>query len=77
MIGNPTAEMRLCPHCANSIAEDATDCRYCKTDFSSQFAPRGSSVTTHRRNDELARIITGDPQSLQNLSGWPPCSLWL
>jgi Bacterial SH3 domain len=40
MIGNSTAEMRLCPHCANSIAEDATDCRYCKTDFSSQFAPR-------------------------------------
>ena len=40
MIGNSTAETRLCPHCANSIAEDATDCRYCKTDFSSQFAPR-------------------------------------
>ena len=40
MSGNSTAETRLCPHCANSIAEDATDCRYCKTDFSSQFAPR-------------------------------------
>jgi uncharacterized membrane-anchored protein YhcB (DUF1043 family) len=40
MIGNSTAQPRLCPHCANSIAEDATDCRYCKADFSSQFAPR-------------------------------------
>jgi hypothetical protein len=39
MIGNSTAETRLCPYCANSIAEDATDCRYCKADFSSQFAP--------------------------------------
>jgi len=40
MIGNSTAETRLCPYCANSIAEDATDCRYCKADFSSQSAPR-------------------------------------
>jgi hypothetical protein len=39
MVGNSTAETRLCPYCANSIAEDATDCRYCKADFSSQFAP--------------------------------------
>jgi hypothetical protein len=39
MIGNSTAETRLCPYCANSIAEDATDCRYCKADFSSQVAP--------------------------------------
>ena len=40
MIGNSTAQTRLCPSCANSIAEDARDCPYCKTDFSSQFAPR-------------------------------------
>jgi Tfp pilus assembly protein FimV len=39
MTGESTARMRLCPQCANSIAEDATDCRYCKADFSSQFAP--------------------------------------
>jgi multidrug efflux pump subunit AcrA (membrane-fusion protein) len=39
MIGNSTAQTRLCPYCANSIAEDATDCSYCKADFSSQFAP--------------------------------------
>ncbi|MGH7827042.1 MAG: SH3 domain-containing protein [Candidatus Binatia bacterium] len=40
MIGDSTARTRLCPHCANSIAEDAADCRYCKADFSSQFAPK-------------------------------------
>jgi Bacterial SH3 domain len=39
LIGNSTAETRLCPYCANSIAENATDCPYCKADFSSQFAP--------------------------------------
>jgi hypothetical protein len=32
--------MRLCPNCANSIAEDAPDCRYCKADLSGQFAPK-------------------------------------
>ena len=40
MIENSTMQTRLCPYCANSIAEDAADCRYCKADFSSQFAPR-------------------------------------
>jgi len=39
MIANSTAETRLCPYCANSIAEDATGCPYCKVDFSSQSAP--------------------------------------
>jgi Skp family chaperone for outer membrane proteins len=27
-----TAATRLCPHCANGIAEDATQCPYCKAD---------------------------------------------
>jgi hypothetical protein len=40
MIGESTAQTRLCPYCANSIAEDAADCRYCKADFSSQVAPK-------------------------------------
>ena len=39
MIEKSTAPTRLCPYCANSIAEDATDCSYCKADFSAQFAP--------------------------------------
>lgn len=40
MIGKSTTRTRLCPYCANSIAEDATDCSYCKTDFSSQSVPQ-------------------------------------
>ena len=40
MIGNSNVETRLCPYCANSIAEDAENCRYCKAEFSSQSAPR-------------------------------------
>jgi cell division protein FtsL len=40
MIGESTAQTRLCPRCANSIAEDAADCRYCKADFSSEFTPK-------------------------------------
>lgn len=39
MNGESTAQARLCPHCANSIAADATECSYCKADFSSQFDP--------------------------------------
>ena len=30
---------KLCPHCANSIAEDALKCPYCKADLSSTSAP--------------------------------------
>lgn len=37
MIEKSTTRTRLCPHCANSIEEDATNCSYCKADFSSQF----------------------------------------
>jgi hypothetical protein len=40
MIGKSTTRTRLCPYCANSIEEDATDCRYCKSDLSSQSAPQ-------------------------------------
>jgi hypothetical protein len=39
MIGKSTARMRLCPKCANSIEEDATNCRYCKAELLSGDAP--------------------------------------
>ena len=35
-----SAQTRLCPYCANTIAEDAADCSYCNADLSSQFIPR-------------------------------------
>ena len=31
---------RLCPFCANSIDEDATNCPYCKADLLSHFVPQ-------------------------------------
>ena len=39
MIGKSTARMRLCPKCANSIEEDAANCRYCKAELLSDHAP--------------------------------------
>jgi hypothetical protein len=33
------APSRLCPHCANSIAEDAAQCPYCKADLETAPAP--------------------------------------
>jgi len=40
MIGESTVRTQLCPHCANSIQEDAANCPYCKADFSSHFVPQ-------------------------------------
>jgi hypothetical protein len=40
LIEKSTTRTRLCPNCANSIEEDATNCRYCKADLSSQFIPQ-------------------------------------
>ena len=40
MIGESTAQTRLCPDCANSIAADAANCPYCKADLSSQSTPQ-------------------------------------
>lgn len=47
MIGESTAQTRLCPQCANSIAADAVDCPYCKTDVSSQFTPQWLKRDAH------------------------------
>jgi Tfp pilus assembly protein FimV len=40
LIANSTAGTRLCPNCANSIDEGATNCSYCKTDLLSHFVPQ-------------------------------------
>lgn len=34
-----SARTRLCPHCANSIAEDAVRCPYCKAEFGADLSP--------------------------------------
>ena len=53
MIGESNARARLCPHCANTIAADATDCSYCKADFSSEAPP------WLKRNDPSSERRTG------------------
>ena len=40
MIGKIAARVRLCPHCANSVDEDATQCNYCKADLLTGVAPK-------------------------------------
>ncbi len=68
MIGESTTQTRLCPYCANSIAENAADCPYCKTDLSSQSTPQwlkreGQSAQTklgrenHKRFSIPAKFI--------------------
>ena len=39
MIEQSTAGARLCPNCANTIAENAVKCPYCKAEFSADFVP--------------------------------------
>ena len=38
-MGESAVGTKLCPHCANSIAEDASECFYCKAEVSEDFAP--------------------------------------
>jgi uncharacterized membrane-anchored protein YhcB (DUF1043 family) len=40
MIGKSTTRTKLCPYCANSVSEDATNCAYCKADFASETVPQ-------------------------------------
>jgi outer membrane lipoprotein-sorting protein len=40
MIGKIATRVRLCPHCANSVDEDATQCNYCKADLLTAVAPK-------------------------------------
>lgn len=43
------AQTRLCPHCANSIPEDAVTCPYCKAEVGAASAPQWPT----RENDRL------------------------
>jgi hypothetical protein len=40
LVEKSTTRTQLCPYCANSIEEDATNCSYCKADLSSRFVPQ-------------------------------------
>ncbi len=39
MVLQSTMRTRLCPNCANSIDEDAANCRYCKADLGPDYVP--------------------------------------
>jgi hypothetical protein len=57
MIEKPTE--RLCPYCANSIAEDVANCAYCKADLSSDFAPQWLSRNEPAAEPRAQRRRTG------------------
>jgi hypothetical protein len=40
LVAKTTVSTQLCPHCANSIAADATQCPYCKADLAPARAPQ-------------------------------------
>jgi hypothetical protein len=40
LMAKTQTKTRLCPFCANSIDEDATNCPYCKADLLSHFVPQ-------------------------------------
>jgi hypothetical protein len=54
---------KLCPHCANSIAEDALKCPYCKADLSSPAAPqwptRETDTPEARRGSQKSKTSMG------------------
>lgn len=43
LIAKTAANTRLCPHCANSVAADATHCPYCKAELDAVRAPQWST----------------------------------
>jgi len=55
-----TQQVKLCPHCANSIARDAVSCPYCKAQLSSAPAPEWAE----RSSDPVqAGPVQGDKKS--------------
>ena len=56
LVAKSTTRKRLCPYCANSIEEDATNCPYCKADLTSPSVPqwlkRGESSSESRPASE-------------------------
>jgi hypothetical protein len=70
MIGKSTTRTRLCPYCANSIEEDATDCRYCKTDLSSQSVPQWL-----KRDEPSSESRIGPDNHMR--SSIPPKFIWV
>jgi uncharacterized coiled-coil protein SlyX len=54
---------KLCPHCANSIAEDALKCPYCKADLSSTAAPEWPT-----REDDIVEARLGSKKQKTSIT---------
>lgn len=64
-----TTRTRLCPYCANSIEEDATNCPYCKADLLSHSVPQWLK----RDESPLESRLASDHKR----SSIPPKFIWL
>jgi Bacterial SH3 domain len=62
LVTRSSIRTRLCPHCANSVAEDALKCPYCKADLSSTPAPEWP--TREEVNSELRQKLKTNKISL-------------
>lgn len=69
MIEKSTTRARLCPYCANSIDEDATNCTYCKGDLLSQFVPQWL-----RRDESESEPRLGSDNHKRSI---PPKFIWM
>jgi cytoskeletal protein RodZ len=62
LVSTSRDQVRLCPHCANSIQEDAPSCPYCKADFKAAAAPqwpgREESAEPGERSSRAASPLT-------------------
>lgn len=60
---------KLCPHCANSIAEDASECFYCKAVVSEDFAP-----SWLQRDENASRA--GGASHRRKFPSFSPAMIW-
>ncbi|MEX0801747.1 MAG: hypothetical protein WD688_00230 [Candidatus Binatia bacterium] len=64
LAGTSHNRSRLCPHCANSIQEDAAQCPYCKADLTSIGVPQWP--TREEMSGAAARGRDDNPLSVQS-----------
>ncbi len=74
LIGQSTIRTRLCPQCANSIEQDATNCPYCKADLLVHFIPKWLN-----RDGPASEPRLGSDKSKRNSmrNSIPPQVVWI
>jgi hypothetical protein len=71
-----STETRLCPHCANSIQEDAASCPYCKGDLSSGSVPQWLKRDEARSDARIARGKKNKFLIAPKFTSIPPKFIW-